>query len=335
MKKIRSVNLGGWFVLERWIKPSLFEMNNIIGKDETKFSHQAERKEEVLYEHYKTWITREDIVWLKEQGVNQVRIPIPWWLYGNGEYVRSIKHLDDALDMISDVGMDFILDLHTAPGCQNGFDNGGIEGLISWHKDEKNIEKTIEILEMIASRYKKYPHFFGIQLLNEPHWTIELELIQKFYLDAYHRLRKIIPEKWIIMCNSFRLNAWKDFFIKNKFYKVILDAHLYQCFGDYHLNFTIDEHAKSAIGRYKILDAIEQYVPVIVGEWSLGIRSNGTINNHNIVDVMKIYANAQLQGMSGCTGHIFWTYKTEDYNSPWNFRGLVERGVIDMKEFLK
>ena len=35
MKKIRAVNLGGWFVLEKWMKPSLLNDNFVDGNDET------------------------------------------------------------------------------------------------------------------------------------------------------------------------------------------------------------------------------------------------------------------------------------------------------------
>ena len=334
MDKIRSVNLGGWFVLEKWIKPSLFNDNGVTGNDETKFCNQVPNKEEILYNHYKTWITRDDIVWLKEKGINLVRIPIPWWLFGEGEYVRSVKHIDDALDMISEVGMDFMLDLHTAPGCQNAFDNGGIEGVMEWHKEESNLEKTIQILEKVAARYKDYPRFHSIQVLNEPHYELDLDFVKEFHLRAYKRLRVILPERWIVFCNSFRLTGWEDFFKKNDFHKVILDTHIYQCFGDYHLNHTIPMHEEAALSRAKRLAEVEKYVPVIVGEWSLGLRKNKTITEDNFDEAMTRYASAQIQGMNKCSGYIFWNYKTEDPQSGWNFRSLIERGIINLEEYL-
>lgn len=335
MDKIRSVNLGGWFVLERWIKPSLFLENNVVGNDETCFSTQTENKEEALYEHYKTFITKEDIIWLKNHGVNQVRIPIPWWLYGDEEYVRSVHHIDEALDMINELGMDFMLDLHTAPGCQNGFDNGGVEGVIDWHKDDKNIEKTIEVLEKVTIRYKMYPHFHSIQLLNEPHFNTDLTIIKDFYVRAYHRLRKIIPKRYIVMHDAFRLNSWEEFFKENDFNNVILDTHMYQVFDNYVAQLSIEEHVEKALKRNDILRKIEKFVPVVVGEWSLGLRLNDYINIGNMEEAMSKYASAQIMGMNKATGHIFWTYKVEDKMSGWNFRALVDRKIIKLNEYLK
>jgi len=335
MEKIRSVNLGGWFVLERWMQPSFFKKNNVTGNDETCFNQQAVNRESELYNHYKTWITKEDIIWLKESGVNQVRIPIPWWLYGESDYVRSVKHIDDALDMINELGMNFMLDLHTAPGCQNGFDNGGIQNVIDWHKDDKNIEKTIEILEKVADRYKMYPHFHSIQLLNEPHYHTDLKIIKDFYLRAYHRLRKIIPTKYIVMHDAFRLQSWKEFFTDNKFTNVILDTHMYQVFDEFVQKLNLEEHIERALSRKRILSEIEKFVPVVVGEWSLGLRPNAHINSENMDEAMSKYSTAQLDGMRDATGHIFWAYKIEEQNSGWHFRTLVDKGIIKLEEFVK
>lgn len=333
--KIRAVNLGGWFVLERWIKPSLFKDNFVDGKDETCFCEQVKNKEQILYDHYNTFITRDDIVWLKNQGINLVRIPIPWWLYGDAPYVRSVKHLDKALEMISEEGMNFMLDLHTAPGCQNGFDNGGIEGVINWHKDQNNIDKTVDVLEKIALRYKNYPHFHSLGILNEPHFDTDLNIIKQFYLDAYRRVRPILQHQELVFHDAFRLHEWEGFFKNNHLENVVLDAHIYQCFGKGDFDLTIDEHLQRALERNVRLEKVEKYVRVLVGEWSLGLRFNEYINQENMTEVMSKYALAQIKGMRDNYGHAFWNYKVEDYESGWNFRGLVERKIINLKEFLK
>lgn len=331
--RLRAVNLGGWFVLERWMKQSLFAQTKDGCNDETCFSILTPNKDKVLEEHYKTWITKDDIVWLKEQGVNLVRIPIPWWLFGEGVYHRSVEAIDSALQMITEVGMDFMLDLHTAPGCQNGFDNGGVQYVIDWPKDPKNIDKTIEILVQVMKRYNTNPHFHSIQLLNEPHVSIDMELLQDFYKRAYNELRTVHPTRIIVMHDGFRLSQWKAFFTTNHFESVILDTHMYQCFDDSQFNFTIEQHCQAAMKRTKVLQEIEKFVPVVVGEWSLGLRMNGFLKQNDNDENLHKYANAQLQAMRNCTGHIFWSYKVSEDFSGWNFRKLVERGVINMKEF--
>jgi glucan 1,3-beta-glucosidase len=335
MKKIRSINLGGWFVLEYWMKKPLFIDNNVKGHDETVFSAQATNSDDLLQKHHREWITLDDLIWIKKQGVNLVRIPIPWWLYGDDRYYRSIEELDQVLVLLEDIGLDYMLDLHTAPGCQNGFDNGGMEGVLEWHKKPEYIDKTIEVLEKVMRRYKAHSHFHSIELLNEPNIVIDINILKDFYKNAYKRLRNIDSEKYIVMHDGFRLHEWKEFFTENKFHNVILDTHMYQCFDDSIKGYTIDEHCQHTMKRTKLLAEVEEYVPVIVGEWSLGLSHNQYITKSNEHEAMKQYASAQLQAMSKCTGHIFWSYKVFDDFAGWNFRQLVETGVINMEEFLQ
>ncbi|MDC0558853.1 cellulase family glycosylhydrolase [Candidatus Izimaplasma bacterium] len=332
--RINSVNLGGWFVLEYWMKPELFKETKDKCHDETCFSIQTPNFEEKLQKHQKTWITKEDILWLKEKGINLVRIPIPWWLYGEGVYMRSIEFLDETLEMINEVGMDFMLDIHTAPGCQNGFDNGGIQHVIDWPKDPKNIDKTIEVLVSLVERYKGIKHFHSIQLLNEPHISISLDILKDFYLRSYNQIREVDPDLYIVMHDGFRLNAWEEFFKSNPFTNVILDTHQYHCFDSSQHRFTIEERLEEVQKRIPMLEKVESYVPVLVGEWSLGLRGNDSINN-NYEENLKRFCTAQLESFKNLTGHTFWAYKITEFDSGWNFRALVERGIIDPKEFTK
>ena len=286
--KLRAVNLGGWFVLERWMKQSLFTQTKEGCNDETCFSELTPDKEKVLEEHYRTWITKDDILWLKEQGVNLVRIPIPWWLYGEVGYHRSVEALTEALVMIDDIGIDFMLDLHTAPGCQNGFDNGGIQNVLEWPNDQKNIDKTVEVLVEVSTRYKDNKNFHSIQLLNEPHVSVDLNLLQDFYIESYTKIREVLKDTYIVMHDGFRLDVWEEFFAKNDFHNVIFDTHMYQCFDHTQHEFTIVQHETAAHSRKDRLEKVSAYVPVIVGEWSLGMRPNKHIGK-DALKMMKKY----------------------------------------------
>ena len=81
--RVRGVNLGGWLVLERWMKESLFASVN--GKDETCFCVQLGREEASrrLREHWDTWITEADFAWIADHGFNAVRIPVGHWIFGS------------------------------------------------------------------------------------------------------------------------------------------------------------------------------------------------------------------------------------------------------------
>ena len=77
------MNLGGLFVIEPFIVPSLFEQN--AGTvDEWTLSQAlaakgADALQQTIEDHYNTFITEEDIAQIAGAGLNWVRVPIPFW----------------------------------------------------------------------------------------------------------------------------------------------------------------------------------------------------------------------------------------------------------------
>lgn len=334
MADIRGVNLGGWFVLERWMKPSLFE--GVEGPDETIFCEQAENPKEKLEEHWKTFITEEDFKYIRDLGLNSVRIPIPWWAFRDVKpyYQHSIPYIKQALEWADKYGLKVLIDLHTAPGCQNGFDNGGITGVIDWPKSQENIDLTVEVLRDIAEQFKDAPALWGIEVLNEPHFTIDLDLIQTFYKRAYETIRSVLPNVAIVFHDAFRPAdpSWKEFFTNNDFENVAFDLHLYQCFEEKFQLYSISQHIQEALQRGdELITELSQFVRVITGEWSLGL-SPKVFEEHDEFNKrlgLHLYALAQLHAYEKGYGWYFWSYRLViDQPSGWHFRELVETGIM-------
>lgn len=145
--KIRGVNLGGWLVLEKWMKPELFDGTEAA--DETGFSKDMDHGLAArLKKHRDTFITEQDFAWIAQTGLNTVRLPVPWWMLGQQPpYVGCANYVARAFSWAEKYHLQVMLDLHCAPGCQNGFDNGGIAGVMEWHLHEENITKTLEVLQ--------------------------------------------------------------------------------------------------------------------------------------------------------------------------------------------
>lgn len=330
MSDFKGVNLGGWFVLESWMKPALFE--NIDSKDETGFSLKNPNAEQDLIKHWESFITKEDFIYLKSIGINSVRLPIPWWLEGESPYFSCLPYLHRAMGWASEVGLDVLLDLHTAPGCQNGFDNGGIQDVMTWHLDPINIELTIDKLEFIAKTFKNYSSFWGLQVLNEPHPTIEMNQIIDFYTRAYHAIRKH-TDKIVVFHDAFRPNEdiWKTFFSNPELQNVMFDLHLYHCFDPKLANCSFDVHVDVILNkRLKMIKDISKFVDVIIGEWSLGIKYDTMKLDPNIERKQydKMLADLQLYIYSFAKGYYFWNYKVENDRLGWNFKKLIEEGIM-------
>lgn len=332
MKFIKGVNLGGWFVLERWMSQSLFE--GLKTNDETGFVTQHPNPKEALEKHWETFIQSSDFKYIKSLGIHSVRIPIPWWLRGEEPYISPLKYIKHALDLASQYDLMVMLDLHTAPGSQNGFDNGGIEGVIEWHIDNKNIEKTVDVLSYISKELLNHPSVFSIEVLNEPHFLTDLSIIQKFYLDAYKAIRKN-SDKQIVFHDAFRPmdHTWTEFFTKNNLENVGFDLHLYHCFEERLKNSSPKEHIDEILNvRLPMIEKLNKMVPVYVGEWSLGIHYP-TLNkpaDFNQETFEKELAQTQLLAYSKGTGYYFWNYKIEHHMEKhnWDFRSLVKKGIL-------
>lgn len=295
MKKIKGVNLGNWLVLEKWMLPELFEGTG--AEDEVWLNRKmnpAELKEK-MKEHRDTFITEQDFAFIKEQGIWLLRIPVPYFIFGDRPpFNGCVEYLDKAFDWAEKYGLQILIDLHTVPGSQNGYDNGGLTGVCKWCKNPEEVEFALTILERLAKRYGQREGLYGIEVLNEPisflvyatapstgkavdkeeakgSGYVPLPFLENFYRNAYRRLRKILPEnKTIVFHDGFRLRHWGKFFHKEHMKNVVLDTHIYifamESFVPIHMPWVYQIYIKS---QQRLIERIQKDVPVVVGEWCI------------------------------------------------------------------
>ncbi|MDD4915370.1 MAG: glycoside hydrolase family 5 protein [Methylococcales bacterium] len=358
-QKLRGVNLGGWLVLEKWMTPSLFA--GLGAEDETAWClEMGAQAEPVLRRHRVTFIGREDFAWLASVGINAVRIPLGHWLfaadypyhprYGENRhpYVQGGDAvLAQAFDWAEEYGLQVVLDLHAAPGCQNGFDNGGIKDVCDWHSKPEYLEYSLTVLETLARRFHGSPALHGIEVLNEPRGDIETGLLKQYTAEAYRRIRKYCRagDVAVIFHDGFRpYRQYSGFLQAPAFDNVIFDIHRYQCFEQKDIDTDIYGHLIKAAGEWR-QEADELIARAgrctYVGEWSLGL-------NPRILDLWRQgwldcrlqpmdsfqqgvayrgYAAAQLLSFEKYLGWFFWSYKTETMPQ-WSFRDCVVNGWL-------
>lgn len=115
-QKVRGVNLGGWFVLEPWITPSLFEGNAAVDEYTLTQELGKDAAESKLSAHWNSFITEDDFGQIAGAGLNHVRIPIGYWsvIPVDGEpYVQgAYDKLSQALDWAQGAGLKVLIDLH-------------------------------------------------------------------------------------------------------------------------------------------------------------------------------------------------------------------------------
>lgn len=339
--------------------PSLF--SGLAAKDETAWCVElGHRATPILQQHWNSYIRREDFAWLAAIGINAVRIPVGHWLFApDYPYHRSygelrypyveggFRVLDRAFDWAEEFGLHVVVDLHAAPGCQNGFDNGGIQDICEWHTQHDYIDYSLLTLERLAQRYGTRPALHGVEVLNEPRWDQDTELLKRYTQAAYQRIRLHCPgdEVAVIFHDGFRsFREYQGFMSGADFSNVIFDIHRYQCFVREDIETDIYGHLRKAVADWKneaddII--IHSGLPTYVGEWSLGLDlkmaelwSEGPFDHRQSeMDDFQLnlayrgYAAAQLACFEKYLGWFFWSYKTET-TPQWSFRDCVELGWL-------
>jgi glucan 1,3-beta-glucosidase len=329
-ERMRGVNLGGWLVLERWITPSVFR--GTMAQDETQLCNElgvlsAGR----LEEHRSTFITEEDIKWIKDEGLNAIRVPVPHWVFGNVEpYVGCVKYLDWLMDTALKHKLQVIIDFHAAPGSQNGNDHSGLKGKIGWPEDG-NITRSLDFIEQLAERYCKYPNLAGIELLNEPSNKIPKKVLTEYYRLGYERVRQYCDRSIaVIISDTFDPENWKK--VLTEYEYTWLDTHLYQCFSDADKKRGIHNNIKKAKYEWHdIIQDIQKVRPVMVGEWSLSLdrKSFRGLDSFERDKALQAYGQAQLHAFEQAAGWFYWTYKTEE-GGTWSLRDSIQRGWLNL-----
>jgi glucan 1,3-beta-glucosidase len=343
MEKIRGTNLGNWLVLEKWMSPQMFE--GCDAEDETWMNRRMDKKvlKARMKEHRDTYVTEKDFAFLETHGINKVRIPVPYFIFGDrAPFIGCIEYLDKAFDWAEIHNIEILIDLHTVPGSQNGYDNGGICGVCNWHKHSEEVEFALTVLERLAERYAARKGLFGIEVLNEPislpvyltsptfHKYIDkeeakgsgyvsLRFLKSFYQTAYNRIRKYLPEeKAIVFHDGFRLSSWNKFFRNSAMKNVFLDTHIYifamENFIPIHKPWVYAAYIAMEKWRIK---KVQKDVPVIVGEWCISNRYATTAgknlgNKAAVQEKRRRFqqvAKLELDAWEESAGWFYWNYQ--------------------------
>jgi len=336
---IKGVNLGNWLVLEKWMSPDLFAGTD--AEDETGLCEQLDHA--VLAERYRThrstFITERDFAQLAHLGIDSVRIPVPYTVFGDAEpFVGCIEYLDRAFDWAAAHGLRIMIDLHTVPGSQNGFDNGGLCGVCRWHRSPEDVASTLDLLERLAARYRGHPAFWALEVLNEPIseelWValdiprrypasdpadaaasepVPTDFLKTFYRDAYRRIRAADPDVTIVFHDGFRLAEWGDFFAAEGFENYLLDTHLYLMMHTWLAGEDdLDGYLAYAETEFvPALAAAAEHSPLIVGEWCLNTSAEAIVSAdlQTRRDYYRRIADAQLRAWGITQGWFYWSYK--------------------------
>jgi len=371
-EKIQGVNIGGWLVLEPWITPSIFQAypdsQGIV--DEYTLCQQLGTQnahDQVLKPHWDSWATYSDFQKIADSGFNLVRIPIGFWAYDNSysPYATgAAPYMDAAIDWARALGLKVIIDLHGAPGSQNGFDNSGQRMPSPQWQTGNNVQRTLNILNTIQTKYGDSSYddvIAGIELLNEPFTpSLNLDQVKQFERNGFGQQRAVSQSRVVVIQDGFQppssYNGWLTPQDDNS-QNVALDHHEYQVFSNDAVALVPWQHRQLVCNNAGSYSGADKWT--IVGEWTgamtdcapalngylVGARYDGTYPGSSYVgscdginDIttwsddfkndMRGYIEAQLEVFEHYTqGWVFWNFKTEGA-SEWDAFRLIDAGVF-------
>lgn len=359
--KIRGVNTGGWFVLEPWITPSIFENQPDDVVDEyTLCQHMGyDAAHSLLENHWNSWITQDDFNHMASIGLNLVRIPIGYWSVSPNQgdpYVQGAYDvLGKALDWASGANLKVMIDLHGAPGSQNGFDNSGHKGGIGWGSGN-TISQTHTALKKIRDDHASHPAVAAIELVNEPMAsTVGDDTLRQFYMDGWGDLSS--SQVAVTFHDGFEgVNSWNDW--GSGMWALLEDTHHYEIFDSGALQMSPSDHVSTACGFGSQMASNNKWT--IAGEFTGAItdcaqwlngkgvgarydgtypgssyigscdgKYSGTVQGLSDADKSNInsFINAQLDAFEKAAGWIFWTWRTES-TPEWHMKNLTDAGIF-------
>jgi len=282
-QKVRGVNLGGWFVLEPWITPSLFNewATSQTVVDEYTMCQTLGSQEcyNRLNSHWGSWIQENDFQSIAGAGLNHVRIPLGYWAVSpqSGDpYVQGqLPYLDQAIVWARNSGLKVLIDIHGMPGSQNGFDNSGRRGNITWQTADPNRDIAKGVVNALAARYANDQDVVTmIEAVNEPaNWGLDMDWVKQYYYDAWGNIRQSAANIALTIHDAFEQpdSYWNGFMnAASGIDYVVLDTHQYQIFSDAEVSRTLQQHVNYAcntVGPF-ITDTDKW---TIVGEWSAAL----------------------------------------------------------------
>lgn len=282
-------------------------------------------------------------------------MPIP----GNPHVVGAYQYLGKAITWAQNHGLKVMIDLHGAPGSQNGFDNSGRRGGIHWTQNQ-SLQRTHAALNRLRDDHASSPAVSTIELVNEPMGPqLDRNVLEGFYYDGYGDLAG--SDVAVTFQDAFEgVNDWNDF--GHYLPDWVQDTHHYQVFTADFLKLDGPGHVRTACEFGGQMRANNK--PTIAGEFTgamtdctkwlnglgEGARFEGSYNYEGqtsyfiggcdglrggtVASLDPTYrenvgkfVEAQMDAFESAAGWIFWTWKTEQ-SPDWDFQALSDAGVI-------
>ncbi|KAF1818090.1 glycoside hydrolase family 5 protein [Dissoconium aciculare CBS 342.82] len=354
----RGVNLGSWLVTEPWMVSTLYASTN--APDEWTLCNTLGKKQclSVLQNHWATFITRDDMVQIKNAGLrfvvkHGVRIPIGYWAVDLLDYepyvAGSYPYLIQAVQWAQQLGLSVFIDLHGVPGSQNGWALSGIVGHNEFLANTTNTDRTLNVLRNLTAEFSQSIYggaVTNIEIVNEP--TIDYASLRSFYTPASNVVGAGNSSGINITISDgfYNPHSWQNFDPWNPQANqtaphITLDTHQFWAFPPLDkLDKTGVLNSICTFAKNQLrVDPSEGTPPTLVGEWSLstGVTSKSSVDAaqdrakrtwfRQLFEAQNAAFTPTKPG-DASIGWYFWSWKTDYDVDAWSYRKGIALGYI-------
>jgi len=200
---LKGINLGNWLEPEGYMflfehgPQSTTEIEALI--EELAGPDAAAR---FWKEWRESYITRDDIDFIRRAGMNSVRIPLHYKFFLNSD--EGFPLLDRVIAWCREAHIWVVLDLHCAPGGQTGTNIDDSVGYPWLFRSPEAQRQTIAMWKRLAEHYRNEPAVLGYDLLNEPipHFPALQPLkseLEPLYRRISSAIREVDPNHVVIL----------------------------------------------------------------------------------------------------------------------------------------
>lgn len=164
------------------------------------------------------------------------------WAYqkfDNDPYIQgAAPYIEKAISWANQTGLKVWIDLHGAPGSQNGFDNSGqLIKTPGWTQGD-TVKQTLSVIDQISQQYAQ-PFYqdvvVAIELLNEPLASSlagGTDAVVQFSKEGYGKVRTV-SDTPVMVHDAFQNGTfWNDVLTASDAKNVVIDHHEYQVFSN-------------------------------------------------------------------------------------------------------
>lgn len=275
--------------------------------------------------------------------------------YVGGQY----PYLINAVQWAGEIGLQVLIDLHGAPGSQNGQDNSGLIGPVQFPANSSNADRSLNVLQNLTEEFSRDVYggvVTGIELLNEPRLSdsnFPMSQLKNFYTDGHDTVRSANDNgiNTTIHDAFWGPSYWSNYDPSSNTSSspaadLTIDTHQYYAFAPL-ANLTHEEILNSVCSMSQLLKQPQSrsgIPPTLVGEWSLETgrapdassseRDNGLEDNQARRTWFRLLFEAQQVAYTpngpgqSSIGWTYWTWKTEWDIDTWSYRRGVAQGYI-------